>query len=87
MLIKNGMAKLTTSSEDILVEYNILKKASRDTNKKRIFADKIEENIYNILILENLTINELINKIGLDIKTLSFKLSMMEINNIIKKSL
>ena len=86
-LIKNGMAKLVSNSEDILVEYNILKETSRNINKKIIFADKIEESIYNILILESLTINELIIKIGLDIKTLSFKLSMMEINNIIKKTL
>ncbi|MFC1797676.1 hypothetical protein ACFLY2_00285 [Patescibacteria group bacterium] len=79
------MAKLTTCSDDILVEYNILEKSKRNINKEIVFTDNIEENIYNILILENLTINELVNKLGLEITTLSFKLSMMEINNLIKK--
>ena len=87
MLIKWGMAKLTTCSDDILDEYNIFRKNNIITNKKLVFADKIEENIYNILLLESLTINELVNKIGLDVSTLSFKISMMEINNLIKKSI
>jgi len=85
MLIKSGMAKLITTSEDILVEYNIVNKSNRNNNIKNIFADKIEEEIYNILISENFTINELINKIGLDTTTISLKISMMEIKKIIKK--
>ena len=87
MLIKNGMAKLTTCSDDILFEYNISNNNKNIVKQKLIFADKIEENIYNTLILEDLTINELVNKIDLDISTISFKISMMEINNIIKKSI
>ena len=86
-LIKNGMAKLTTCSNDILEEYNISIQVDSINNKKIIFWDKIEEEIYNILLLENVTINELIIKIGLDIRTISFKISMMEINNLIKKTI
>lgn len=84
-LIKKWMAKLTMNSNDILDEYNILEKPNVNKNKKIIFADKIEERIYNTLILENLTVDELINKLWLDISNINFKLSMMEINNIIKK--
>ena len=51
------------------------------------FADKIEEDIYNLLILESLTIDELKQKLNLDTSTLAFKLSMMEINIIVSKSL
>jgi hypothetical protein len=37
------------------------------------------------LLIEKFTINELKEKINIDISTLSFKLSMMEINKYIKK--
>ncbi len=84
-LIRNGVAKLITCSEDILVEYNIGNTKNKKTENKIKFADKIEEEIYNILILESMTVDELIVKIGLDITTINFKLSMMEINNLIKK--
>ncbi|MFK7780373.1 MAG: DNA-processing protein DprA [Candidatus Gracilibacteria bacterium] len=87
MLIRRGMAKLVTSSDDILVEYNIGNSGISKNDKKIKFADKIEEEIYNILILESKTIDELIYEIGLDIATINFKLSMMEINNLIKKGL
>ena len=87
MLIKKGMAKLTTCSDDILVEYNILEWSNRNNNLKIEFSDKTEEEIYNILILENLTIDEIAKKISLDISTISFKISMMEINNLIKKAI
>jgi len=68
-----------------LVEYNIGNTKNKKTENKIKFADKIEEEIYNILILESMTVDELIVKIGLDITTINFKLSMMEINNLIKK--
>lgn len=84
-LIKKWMAKLTNCSKDILEEYNIFDSNKLKEKQKIVFSDDIEENIYNILIIDNLTINELVLKIGLDIKTISFKLSMMEINMLIKK--
>jgi len=86
MLIKKWMAKLVTCSNDILEEYNINEISKWDNAQKIVFNDEIEEKIYNILLVEYLTINELVNKLNLDISTLSFKLSMMEINNLIKKS-
>ncbi len=83
-LIKKWMAKLVTCSEDILVEYNIL---SKNINKKRIdFSDLLEEEIYNLLILEWLTIDQIANKIWISVSVVSFKLSMLEINKLIKKN-
>lgn len=85
ILIKSWMAKLVTSPEDILEEYNIHDITINREFKKITFSDDIEKEIYNVLIIESLTTNELITKIGLDITTINFKLSLMEINNLIKK--
>jgi predicted Rossmann fold nucleotide-binding protein DprA/Smf involved in DNA uptake len=57
------MAKLVTSSNDILEEYNILDKSKNKEAKCIKFSDEMEKDIYNILILESLTINELIFKV------------------------
>jgi hypothetical protein len=51
------MAKLITCSNDVLIEYNI--NTENKIKNKLEFSDLIEENIYNLLILENLTIDEL----------------------------
>jgi DNA processing protein len=50
-------------------------------------VDELEEKIYNTLLLESFTNDELVKKFNLDISTISFKLSMLEINGIIKKTL
>lgn len=86
MLIKKSMAKLVTKSEDILEEYNLVNKKKSKLYNDIIFSDQIEEMIYNLLLVENLTIDEIKNKLNIDIATLSFKISMLEINNNIKKS-
>lgn len=85
-LIKKWVAKLVTCSDDILLEYNISSKTV-NTNKKRIdFDDSFEEKIYNFLIVESLTVDEIALKIWFDVATVSFKLSMLEIKNLIKKT-
>ncbi len=84
-LIKKWMAKLVIESTDILEEFNITNNW-KNNNKKPIFDNKIEESIYNILLLDSLSIDELSNKLLIDVSTLSLKLSMMEINKIIKKT-
>jgi len=87
-LIKNWEAKLINSSIDILEEYNFstTKKEGKKIEKPE-FSDEIEEKIYNSLLLEWFTADELVKKFNLDISTISFKLSMLEINWIIKKTL
>lgn len=86
LLIKKWFWKLVSKSDDILEEYNINYKKEINKNKLNI-TDDTERDIYNILMIENFTINELKNKINIDIATLSFKLSMMEVNWLIKKSI
>lgn len=83
MLIKKWMAKLVSCSIDLLEEYNI---SHNNHKEKKIikFADNIEKEIYNLLIIETLAIDNLAIKIWLDISSITFKLSMMEINKLIK---
>jgi len=83
-LISNWFAKSIWNANDLLSEYNIWFNTEKKS-KKINFTDDIEKWIYNILVIEQFTINELKNKLNIDIATLSFKLSMMEINNYIKK--
>ena len=89
VLIKRWLWKLISNSNDILEEFNInISNKSIDNSLNKInISDDIEREIYNILMIEKFTINELKNKINIDIATLSFKLSMMEINWLIKKTI
>lgn len=89
-LIKFWEAKLVNSSLDILEEYNFsnnLKHKNKSVEIKLVFSDEIEEKIYNCLLLESYTSDELVKKFWLDISTISFKLSMLELNGLIKKTL
>ena len=87
-LIKSGSAKSVSSVDDIFSEFNIYSQGKQQTQKKTVnFNDSLEENIYQTLTSESFTINELSNKLSLSITQLSFKLSMMEISWLIKKSL
>ena len=86
-LIKVWEAKLVNSSMDILEEYNFSKTKKQEEKQKIIFQDELEEKIYNALLLESYTADELVKKFKLDISTISFKLSMLEINWLIKKTL
>ena len=85
-LIKSWEAKLVWNVNDILEEYNILQ--SKNKPKKDInFNDEIEKNIYNILITENFSVDELVKKLNIDISVVNFKLSMMEVNWLITKNI
>lgn len=85
-LIKKWFAKLVTNSDDILQEYNISSKNIKIDRKNIFFDDILEEKLYNILILESLSVDELSIKISLDVSTTSFKLSLLEIKKLIKKT-
>lgn len=84
-LIKSWEAKTTTCSNDILEEYNITNK-NKENKQKINFTDELEEKIYNILLLENLNIDEIAKKTWEKINNISLKISIMEINFIIKKT-
>lgn len=84
-LISNWEAKILINSSDVFDEYNINTKKTKKQKLK--FADKIEEDIYNTLLIDSYGIDELSLKISVDTKVLSFKLSMMEISWIVWKTL
>jgi DNA-binding HxlR family transcriptional regulator len=55
--------------------------------QEKLFSDDIEEQIYNYLLIEKNNINELSKKLKIEVRILSFKLSMLEISGVIKKTL
>lgn len=86
-LILNGEAKITTHPNDILSEYNISVSSEKSEQKaKPIFKDKIDEKIYDLLLFESLTIDDMITKSWLNVRELTLKLSMLEIWGYISKS-
>lgn len=90
-LIQTWSAKLVLNSIDILEEFNIswFTQTQDKTVKNNLsnISDDIEKQIYNFLLSEKLNINELSKKIWMDVMTLGFKLSMLEISWLIKKTL
>jgi len=86
-LIKTWSAKLVTSYLDILEEYNfsnIIEWKRKETRKINL-SDSFEENIFNLLSLESLSLDEISIKLGKNITELSSKISLMELKGIIKK--
>lgn len=83
-LIKKGEAKMVTNENDIFEEYNISFEKNTETKQKN-FTSEIEEKIYNFLVLEGLTIDELAKKLLLPTHEIAISLSLLEIWNMIKK--
>lgn len=80
-LIRDGQAKLVTSALDILNEYNpveVVKPATAQKNTPH-FEDETEERIYSLLAGESLDPSSVADRLGIDIATVSFRLSMMEV--------
>jgi len=85
-LIKSWSAKLVTNYIDILEEYNFINLLEKTNNSDVVkFSDKLEEKIYNLLSLESLSLDQISIKTKQDINLLSSKISLMEINWIIKR--
>jgi DNA processing protein len=84
-LIRDGQAKLTISAMDILSEYEII--TAIDGKKTPLplplFDDAIERSIYELLGTESLDISSIEDTLGIDISTIAFKLSMMEVRGIV----
>ncbi len=88
-LIASGEAKMVRNAQDILTEYNVAYNSDiSDTNQKKKFEpkDQLEKTIYELLLREPLTIDELFQKIDTDISELSLKLSLLEIGWFIHKA-
>lgn len=85
-LLQKGEAKMVLKVEDILSEFNIKNNRKIEKSIKKInFSDDFEEKIYNLLLIEPLNIDEISEKLDIDIKTTSLKISFMELMNLIRK--
>lgn len=87
-LILNWEAKFVLSSKDVLNEYNISfwEKNIWKKISKPVFTDEIEKNIYDLLLFDSFNLDEIKNKLSLDISVISFKISILEIYWYIKKT-
>lgn len=86
-LIKNWNAKMITTVEDILEEYNIKTNFETNQSKNIDLWNNIEKIIYDILLLESFDTDDLVKKSNLSLFEISTNLSMLEIKWIIKKSI
>lgn len=80
-LIRDGQAKLILSAADILSEYQSVEIIKWWSPKKSAitFDDAIEEAIYTLLSGEPLDASAIGEKLTINITTVAFKLSMMEV--------
>lgn len=87
-LIKQG-AEVVTSANDVFKVLNwriSSNKKSGQTSKKIAFNDKVEELIYNKLSFDPQSLDQIVLKCKLDISSISVKLSMMEIQGLVKNT-
>ncbi len=85
-LILNWEAKIVISSEDILNEYNINTRNIKTEKNIISFDDEIEKEIFDKLTIDSLSASKLSQVLNIDIQTIGFKLSMLEIKWYIRKS-
>ncbi len=86
-LIRRGEAKPVSDATHILEEYNVGNWWGDKKQKELELDDQQEKQIYNALLVEWYSSDELAKKLEIDISTLNFKLSMLEIKWVIKKTL
>lgn len=84
-LIKKGEAKMITTLSDILEEYNFLL-TNEGEREKKTFQNKQEQDVYNLLILEALTIDELSKKLNIQSYEIAVTLSLLELTNAIRRT-
>ncbi|MDD2907404.1 MAG: DNA-processing protein DprA [Candidatus Gracilibacteria bacterium] len=83
-LLSSGEAKMVLKPNDVLCEYNILNNLEK--KPKNTFGDKLEKLVYEKLFIESLNVDELAIKLDLDISIILLKITMLELNNMIKKN-
>lgn len=87
ILLKQG-AKLITTAQDILDEYGKTSLASGNKHKKLIFSQPKEEEIFTLLQMENeLFVDDIAERIHVDLATVSPLLTHMEMEGLIKQAL
>ncbi len=88
-LIKTGQAKLVMSVSDITDEMpervrNMTSDKARAVKEKRItFSDETEENIYNLLLVNSRSIDEISEQLGIDTGILMSRLFMLEMSKMV----
>lgn len=82
-LIKRG-AKLTTSADDILQEFNLAKTQTPHSLKHAHLSSQNEQNIYELISQEPLLIDTIIRELNLSAPEVNTVLTMMEIKGIVK---
>lgn len=80
-LIQKG-AKLVTNVKDIICEFNDLK---FDISKKETIVSKEYQDIFNILNIEPLSLDEIAKRLKLDISEVIYKTTILEIEEKIKR--
>lgn len=85
-LIRDGLGKLITSSEDILSEYQIVDKQMSLLSQKPDFSDPLQEILYEMLCMDSLSIDVLSERLQHDTTTIVHALAMMEIDGFITSS-
>lgn len=80
-LIQKG-AKLITNVQDIICEYSNLE---FDLSKRETIVSKEYEDIFNILNIEPLSLDEIAKKLKLDISEVIYKITILEIEEKIKR--
>lgn len=84
-LIRDGQAKLITSAADILSEYAPIEvSAAAPKTATHEFTDEIESSIYSLLQDSPLDASAIAESLSLDIGTLAYRLSMMEVKGMIE---
>lgn len=81
-IIKDGIAKLITSPEDVLVEFGYVKKENSNQGPMK-FDSELEQQIYQILVLGSSTIDEISLKLGQNVATVNQILTMMELKGMV----
>ena len=84
LLLKKWEAKIVTSSEDILEEYDFIFEKGKDPRDK--ITDLVHRTLYDFLAYESLFWDEIAKKMNISISELTIHTSFLEIKKIIRKN-
>lgn len=88
-LIRDGHAKLVMSASDILSEYETVTIAVKSEKKATPpkLDDPVERSIYELIESDPLDASSISDRLDIDIATVAFKLSMMEVAGTVEMAL
>ncbi|EKE27820.1 MAG: hypothetical protein ACD_3C00145G0006 [uncultured bacterium (gcode 4)] len=83
-LLRDWLAKAVITYEDILIEYDLNSRSEDAKITQLSFEDPIEQGIHELLRENPLDASYITDKLNSDIRTISCKISMMEVNWIVR---